>query len=267
MDLPEIIRGVLDKEGLLAQVYTDLAAPGVRQVGKALETVIETGCFALLPLRMMNSRARAWEQKNFNDFAERLAGVPEEEVIPIRPEIAVPIFDHLSRTADSDLRALFVNLLASSAKASMAANCHPSFAHIIAALSPDEARLLKEWCTKSTIPFLNLGRKIKTGIHSGQTHIIEFSDEIELRDMVPVYIANLTGLGLISHTTDNWLSDDTEYQGLIEHVRKKYPDVLESRTQISQPFIRREVPDEYIFYEKGIIKVEPYGMLFQKACF
>ena len=54
-----------ESKELLASVYKDLASPGVRQVGKALETVIEMGALALLPVRLANEYARHWEKKSF----------------------------------------------------------------------------------------------------------------------------------------------------------------------------------------------------------
>ena len=45
---------VAKEKGVLRALYDDLASPGVRQVGQALGTVLETGNIILLPLRMLN---------------------------------------------------------------------------------------------------------------------------------------------------------------------------------------------------------------------
>jgi hypothetical protein len=84
---------IAKNEGALHALYSDLAAPGVRKVGVALETVLKTGNILLMPLRMLNEYAAKVERKNFEEIAERFKDIPESEVLDVRPEIGVPILD------------------------------------------------------------------------------------------------------------------------------------------------------------------------------
>ena len=76
-DLPTVLGAVSKNNGVLQAVYNDLAAPGVRQVGCALETVLKTGNLLLMPLRMLNEYAANVERRNFQEIADRFKAIPE----------------------------------------------------------------------------------------------------------------------------------------------------------------------------------------------
>ena len=149
----------------MKSIYSDLAAPGVRQVGKAMEAIMETGCLALLPLRLVNAKARAWELRTFQQLAEKVSHIEIEEVIEIPPEIGEPILEALRHTSDESLRELYLNLLASSASSKFVGKCHPSYCHVIGMLSPDEAKLISKWSEDRDIPFLHVGARNEKGGH------------------------------------------------------------------------------------------------------
>lgn len=253
---------------LLKELYVDIAKPGVSQVGKALETIVETGSLALLPLRMLNQRAKEWERRNFEEFAEKISKHSIEEVQPLRPEIGIPILDKLSSTVDSDLRELFLNLLTSSCIESRSEYCHPSFAHVLGLLSPDEARLLKSWRKSSSIPYLSIGRSTKKGTQEIQNFSLLVPGDIEFKSNFEVYMNNMSGLGILEYTTEKWMSDPSNYSDLISVATKDHPDILPSQLQnIGMPMIdRKDYPDSFVYYEKGIIKIRSYGQLLQLAC-
>lgn len=250
---------------LLRELYGDLAKPGVSQVGKALETILETGCLALLPLRLLNQKAKAWEQKNFADFAERLANEKIDEVSAVRPEIGVPILERLSNTIDPDLRNLFINLLASSSLDKKSENCHPSFAHIVSLLSPDEARLLRYWQNTRELPFLSIAKALdERKIQEVRKFYVYVPSEIQFPNNIEIYLNNMSGLGIINYTTDSWLSNENIYLDLIKSAKSEYPGIMTSALQSIS--LGTQYPDSYTFYEKGVIKIQPYGKLLQQAC-
>ncbi len=156
--LPAALGAVTKSQGVLHALYTDLAAPGVQQVGKALETVLKTGNILLLPLRMLNEYAAAFEKVNFAAIADRFSRIPEDDIVDVRPEIGVPILEKLAITHDPDLRRLFIELLASAADKKKVGLAHPSFVRVIESLSPDEALLLKGWKSLPLSPCLSIFR-------------------------------------------------------------------------------------------------------------
>lgn len=260
--LPALLSDAAKTDGLLVQIYGDLARPGVQQVGKALETVIEIGALALLPLRLANAAARSWEEKAYRQIADRLSAVDANKVEPVRPEIAVPILESLAHTADEELRSLFIELLANAANKDFSDTCHPSFVHVVRHISPDEARLLKYWCGQQAIPFLEVSRRSGRSSRTHLADILDFPDNLLFRNNFPVYISNLSGLGIISKSTMQWLSGDA-YEELISLAKQTWPTICQSMTQSAD--YKAGEPSEYI-YDCGMMKIEPYGLLFQKAC-
>lgn len=260
--LPALMNAAAKADGLLTQIYGDLARPGVQQVGKALETVLEMGALALLPIRLANAAAASWELKTYSQFADRFSVIASDKIEPIRPEIAVPIIECLNYTADHDLRSMFVELMANAANKDFSNNCHPSFVHLIKHLSPDEARLLKAWRAKSAIPFLEVSVRVGVSSRRHLHDIIDLPDDLMFRNHIHVYLSNLSGLGILSRTTMQWLMEE-HYEDLIVLAKNKWPSICQSMIQ-SSDFTPKET-SEYI-YDCGMIQIEPYGELFQKAC-
>ena len=60
MDIPsQVVAAAVSDEKVLRLFYHDFAQPGVRQVGKALSTVLGLGNTALLPVKLVNDKALA----------------------------------------------------------------------------------------------------------------------------------------------------------------------------------------------------------------
>lgn len=247
---------------LLKEIYGDLAKPGVAQVGRALGTVIETGALALLPLRLANSAARAWEQRTFEQIAERFSSIEEGQVDSIRPELAVPILESLQFTSDETIRSLFIELLASGSDKAYSETCHPSFVHIIKNLSPDEGKILTEWNGKSAVPFLDIWMRVGKSRRKRLNNVMDIPKSLNLSQNINVYISNMTGLGLIKRTTSQWL-DEKNYESHVKYADSKWPGIKQSNVQ---KFDMATEVDGQIFYECGMISIEPYGTLFQRAC-
>ena len=65
--------------GLLQEVYGDLAKPGVRQVGKALRTVLGLGNTILWPLAWANERSKIALEYNLERYRKKMEGTPDED--------------------------------------------------------------------------------------------------------------------------------------------------------------------------------------------
>lgn len=57
--------------GLLIEIYGDIARPGVRQVGKALETVIGLGNTILWPIALANEHSRMALENNLERYRKK----------------------------------------------------------------------------------------------------------------------------------------------------------------------------------------------------
>lgn len=263
--LPAVLGDVAKPEGVLKAIYSDLAAPGVRQVGKALGTVLRTGNILLLPLRMLNEYAANFERKNFEQIADRFSNIPEGDIVDVRPEIGVPILEKLSATHDPDLRKLFVELLASAANGKKVGTAHPSFVRVIESLSPDEARLLKAWKTQRYTPILTISKMGKDGSSLALQDLVMVPPASVTADlpMLSAYVTNMAGLGLLSQRQDTWLTEDGAYDQVIEKGKDTYPDMKEFKFSFGDD---GELDEGDIVYNRGIIEILSYGRLFQFSC-
>lgn len=239
----ELAREVGKLPALLSDIYGDLLRPGVKQVGKALETVLGLGNTILWPIALANERTRIALEKNLEKYRAKLQNIPQDEIIQVRPEIGVPIAENLSYVHDDLLSELFINLLAKAAVKTTASLAHPSFVYIINNLSPDEGLML---CKLKQRRYAYVRRSHVVGGEDSPTHtkygeitesIIENefpTAELNFPDNFPMYVDHLRHLNIL-------------YIRLIGSG-KKSPDqhgILESTLQI---------------------RLTDFGSLFCKAC-
>ncbi len=151
-----VVKEALQVPGVLKEIYADILKPGFSQVGKALGTILGLGNTVLLPVYILNERARLVVENNLEKYRESLKDVPESEIVPVRPEVGVPILEKLMYVTDDELSNLYINLLSKASTAQTAGMAHPSFVHIINCLSPDEAILLKTIRKKASLPFVEM---------------------------------------------------------------------------------------------------------------
>ena len=125
----------LDKEltdgisKLAPEVYKDLVKPAAREVGSV------TGRSAKALLSPVRAFLWGWEKIEnlvIDGVNKRIESIPEERRKIPDPEIAVPLIQALSYTAQNEtLREMYLNLLANSIDSSMEKSVHPSFVELI----------------------------------------------------------------------------------------------------------------------------------------
>ena len=231
----------------------------MQEVGKALKTVLNLGNGLLLPIRLMNETARAFEKRKFEEIANRFQYIPEDQIIDVSPEIGVPIMDRLSYTGDESLRSLFIELLAKAATASLVESAHPSFVQIISLISPDEAILIRHLCNGNSTPLISLeARNQMTGATTTlHDFIIEPPSDIIFPERLPLYLSNLVGLGLIEIRRSTWITEDGAYDSVENYAKEK------CNPPSSVNIGGEDIP---VSTDKHVIIGLPYGMAFTKAC-
>jgi hypothetical protein len=265
--LPAVLGEIAKPEGVLKAIYKDLASPGVKQVGRALETVLQTGNIVLLPLRMLNEFAANFERRNFEQIADRFSNIPEGDIVDVRPEIGVPILEKLSATQDPDLRHLFIELLATAADREKVTLAHPSYVRVIESLSPDEAHILKEWKGKSLFPSMSVTKvgKASSSVTLRDLVVVPPSG-VAVESMLSVYVANMAGLGLLTVREGTYLADEEAYEPLINIARKDFPEIKNGSLQFSISSESEKLSEGDVVYNKGCIEILSYGRVFQHAC-
>ncbi|QCT02286.1 hypothetical protein E6C60_1570 [Paenibacillus algicola] len=65
--------------GLIKEIYTDLAQPGVKQVGLALETVLDLCNTILLPAKILNEKSKIVFTNNLERYKEKVKNIDKEK--------------------------------------------------------------------------------------------------------------------------------------------------------------------------------------------
>ena len=257
----QVAQEALKIPGLLVEIYGDLARPGVRQVGKALENVLGFGNTILWPIAWANERSRIALESNLERYRVRMEQVPQEKVIAVAPEIGVPIAEKLAYVRDEKLCDLYVQLLATASNTDTLGNAHPSFANVISNLSPDEAKLLEFFANKDELVYV-LAHAVdpndgKYNVLSGALVAGAVTEKLTFPKNVDPYLSNLAGLGLLAMRDDRWLHDPAAYEQ-IESVYR-----LAFMVQIAKD---PKLKDRQLKFVNGVIYLTSFGENFIQAC-
>jgi len=93
------------------------------------------------PLGALFGVSRDYFDNDFgNDLSDRMALIPEDDLITPRLSVAGPAVQGIAFTLDEpNLKAMYLNLLAAASDKRVASQAHPSFADIIRQLTAEEA--------------------------------------------------------------------------------------------------------------------------------
>ena len=256
--LPTLAKAAAD-QGLLTQLYGDLAKPGVSQVGKALSTVLGLGNTLLWPVQLMNERARLSLEANLERYREKVSQIPQDKVAEVPPEVGVPIAEKLSYVSDPDLRELYTSLLAKASNSETQSQAHPSFVNVLNNMSPDEAQLVRQFQREGgAVPFVTAKYVNPQKNHWLQLVDVHFSVQSDTKltfpGNLPAYVSNLEGLGLIDVRRDIFVVPEDVYAPLQSQVEAQFKDL--------------QRPPEFSQFrcERGKIEVTRFGWLFIQAC-
>ncbi|WP_256003658.1 DUF4393 domain-containing protein [Pedobacter deserti] len=140
---PESSKEIVNEAKALApEVYKDVAKPALQEVGSVAGRTVKA---FLAPLRGL-----LWGWERIEDFVEtevkkRLDKIPEEKRKSPEPEIAVPLLQALTYTAQNEtLREMYVNLLANAMNVDKNNVVHPSFVEIIKQMNSLDAKVFDE---------------------------------------------------------------------------------------------------------------------------
>jgi hypothetical protein len=258
----------------LTLAYKDLAQPGVKQVGKALSTVIGLGNTALLPLKLLNEKANLLFAHHMEAYRKRLESIPDEDIVEVAPEIGAPILERLEKTTNEKLSELYINLLAGASVTDTAGLAHPRFVLLIESLAPDEAKVLDYmWKPRPRIhlPFIRVTahQKLAEGENPEEkpvetvlkdVTVLETSDYLAFPNNSRLYINNLLALGLL-HTEETRMTiDKKDYDFLANHYQS------EIQNNASRFAINNKLPTAHIITHHGYYELTDLGLSFLTIC-
>ncbi|MEM8934919.1 MAG: DUF4393 domain-containing protein [Pseudomonadota bacterium] len=234
--------------------YEDAFAPAAKQVGKAGDTLGRAVNVALMPVQ-----AVVWSFEQIGEYVkakvfeklEKRKTSPEDVQVP-DPDIAVPSVEALRY---SKMKDEFANLLASSMDKNSAAHAHPSFVEILKQITPDEAKVLRQFQHPlQGLPFITLRLVAKNGGHNdfpGYLSRLAQDSEIDCPSRFSEYIDNLVRLRLISIPPGQQLNDDKAYKALEE-----LPTHLD-----------KAIGDDLLLKKlRGVFHLTQFGFTFRRIC-
>jgi hypothetical protein len=223
----------------VGKIYDDALSPTAKEVGKFGADVAKTARLILAPLQVT-----AAFQDRLASMLERIRNrVPESRQIEAPAEVVGPAIEHMRYVDESSpLWTMYEEVLTKSVDADQATKVHPSFTHLVAQLSRDEAWIL----------YRLRGRGFKVVDHLDYDHIarrfsnrtIEKSElpnnELYLPDKIELYYAHLESLGLVT-----WPVEREEYpKNTAGHQigLRRYSTMM--LTDFGRLFVAACIPDE-----------------------
>ncbi|MDO8789219.1 MAG: DUF4393 domain-containing protein [Sulfuritalea sp.] len=256
----QVVQEATKLPSLLVEIYGDLARPGVRQAGKALETILGLGNTILWPIAWANERTRIALDQNLEKYRVRMEAIPEERVVPIAPEIGVPIAEKLAYVRDERLSNLYVNLLAKASDSETIHQAHPSFVNVINNLSPDEALLLEKLRVSGSVPFMTARAESPQGsfyvLHSSVVSK-DLESGLTFPKNISAYLSNLTGLGIINLLADQWIDNKEIYAEIESASTEHFLNLIQKKENSTE---------RNLVFNKGIIETTHFGLQFMAAC-
>ena len=241
-------------------VYDDAVQPAAKEIGKALGTIGKTVNITLAPIKIL-----VWGYEQIENFvnekvSDKLKNTPSERITTPPPEVVGPALESLKFTGHKeDLRNLFANLIANSMDSATLRNAHPGFVEIIKNISSEEAKILKLFTTKQTMPLIDVRDEFKDG--KGGTDVLKNFSQIGALSgcvdigLVPSLLDNLCRLGLLEIPSGMYLVKEELYKPLEESL-----EVQTLKTAIE------ENENNKIGFTRKYITLTTYGKQFCDTC-
>ena len=245
---------------LTTEIYKDAASPAVSEVGKVAGRSVKA---LLSPIRGF-----LWCWEKIEEYVEqavqkKLEGVPEERLKSPEPEIAVPLIQSLTYTAQNEtLREMYIALLANSMDKSKENVIHPSYVEIIRKMNRLDALVFEKLTvTSGYIKAVNPKISI-SGTNMIYTNglpewylgwTIDGYDEFA----VSASLVRLSKFGIIELMYDRSIKD-ADYSGLqhtpfIEKMLARHQTVHQNETLC-------------VTATHSVVFVNEYGKQFREAC-
>jgi len=258
---PKTAEKITEEASKLApEVYKDLAQPSTKEVGEIAGRTVKA---LLSPVRAM-----LWGWEKIEKIVEegvnkRFEKIPEDRRQTPTPEIAVPLIQALSYTAQNEtLREMYLNLLANSMDKSKDKDVHPSFVEIIKQMNSLDAKVFDKLATtigyqQAINPRISIKGKGKFFVDATPEWFIGWViDGFTIFD-VSSSLIRLSKFGLIELMYDRSAEND-QYDTLKSHSELQ---IILSRYKNAKPELELEITAT-----DSVLYVNEYGKQFKNAC-
>ena len=238
----------------------------IRAENLALREVIENAALKRFVKTFLSKNEYVSSGRLCQDLANKMAGVPADQVQPPKASIAGPAMEGLEYALDEPaLKEMYLNLLAGAVNSAKASKVHPSFVETIRALSAQEVPVLELVLTYRSLPAIRLQNKslIDASFQIVQTCVLNLVDPpsgipLAINDL-PMWVDNWQRLGLVDLTFSEWLSspEDADVYDWAKHC----PEYNTLAWKIHEGGLSgvREAA-----YDRGMIRATPLGLRFHE---
>jgi len=258
---PESSKEIINEvKALSSEVYKDIAKPALQEVGSVAG---RTAKALLFPIRGLLWGWEKIEEMVEDGVKKRLEKIPEERRKSPEPEIAVPLLQALTYTAQNEtLREMYINLLANSMDKEKEKVVHPSFVEIIKQMNALDAKVFDKLSLvygyqkiiNPTIGLINEQRffsNVTPDWYMGWT--VDGYSEYD----VSASLVRISKFGLIELMLDR----TTTIAGYEEIKNNKFLSDILIRMQIENPNYQLEIKKT-----DSLVYVNEYGKQFKSAC-
>ncbi|PRC42046.1 hypothetical protein C6A85_000000112520 [Mycobacterium sp. ITM-2017-0098] len=254
----ELLRKIAEESGALE--------PAARTLAKRTAVKQQIRLKLWQPLGMLFGVSRDYFANDFeNDMADRMADVPEEDVITPKLSVAGPAVQGISFSVEEpDLKAMYLNLLATASDRRSEANAHPSFSEVIRQLSAKEARLLASVLCRDRLPIIEIRKNAKTkedptaeGWYTITGNVLQYVNALGGQvwtDEGAVFVDNWVRLGLVNVDYQQFLMDESQYEWVTANPR-----------YIQAQYEHDTVEMKVVTFAKGILTTTPFGRRFYEV--
>ncbi|MES1181604.1 MAG: DUF4393 domain-containing protein, partial [Flavobacterium sp.] len=238
--------------------------PAIQKIGQALETVFGLSNTILLPLKLINEKARLNFQKHIDKYKEKLDKIDTEKIIDVPTILGTPIIDRLTYVTNEEIANLFINLLTKASSSDTINEAHPAFIHIIDRMTIDEARLINHLSELNYFPFINIIARNKENSHihnklAWNLTGLELEVELLCSTNIDTYLNNLESLKIIESQGKVYKTDELLYKNLEE----KYSQLITEYNLWASSMIQYQPMCEI---QKGFFEITELGKSFINAC-
>ncbi len=245
---------------LLPELYKDLAQPTTQEVGNVAG---RTAKVLLSPIRGLLWGWEKIEEVVIEGIENRLEEIPEEQRKTPDPEIAVPLMQALTYTAQNEtLREMYLNLLANSMDKNKEKDVHPSFVELIKQMNSLDAKVFEKLASvkgyqKAINPNISITGKGQTFLDATPEWFVGWTLSDYTIFEISSSLIRLSKFGIVELMFDRTAGKDT-YETLKSHT-----DLIEilGKYQLANPSLKLDVTAT-----NSILYVNEYGKQFRNAC-
>ncbi|MFZ4455507.1 MAG: DUF4393 domain-containing protein [Bacteroidales bacterium] len=258
---PEASKELINEaKALSPEIYNDIAKSSLQEVGSVAGRTVKA---LLSPIRGM---LWGWEQIEKiveEEVKKRIENIPNERRKSPEPEIAVPLLQALTYTAQNEtLREMYMNLLANSMDTEKEKTVHPSFVEIIKQMNSLDAKVFNKLSQDNKYQRIinpSIGTKNTNKFFIGATPewyigwTIEGYNEFD----VSASFVRLSKFGLIDLMYDRTAEND----GYDILKSTKFLNVILNLYKLVNPQDELEIKSV-----SSVVYVNEYGKQFKTAC-